>query len=307
MIKNTVEQVKEVKKITDTTVRIPVTYLFFVTGCLLLMNPKFLSYINMSNWIPEDLEKLILGLFNVIYNNIITIYGTLFSMKLLLLLLSEYTPLFNKILPEEVVYMDDTSLSWNEYSAIRRITAMIIWLSTQLWVYYFIVNLLFNPYNFVDNFIIKGDYYRENNLISHNYLTGNNLIIMNILFYINVVYTVFLVLKSLFEIRAPLIKPVLTSKEFKYYIQINSFMEKRSNGEKFETIILKKKFRKKEKFLLVNVQLSIRKYKTIRNTEDHRWIVDDIQYSKRTYAIIDSADNLSDIVYHFEVLKIKGK
>ncbi|MBO0424077.1 hypothetical protein [Enterococcus plantarum] len=155
MIKSVVEQVKEVKKLTEDTVNIPLTYLIFLSSCFLLWKPKYISLVNVFRWIPNNIREIILGLFNVLYSNIILVFIALFGAVVVITLLSEYTSILDKLLPDEVEYMDNTEVSWNQYSAIRRLVSIVFTLALPIFVYYFTTNVLLNQNNFVETFFQK--------------------------------------------------------------------------------------------------------------------------------------------------------
>lgn len=284
---------------------IPLTYLVFLVSCFLIWKPEYISLLNISSWVPENIKEIIFGISNLVYSNIILIMIVLIICMIGVSLLAKYTNIFEKILPKDVEYTNDTVVMWNEYSAIRRILSIITNLIMPLFVYYFTLNVLFNPYNFIENFFKKSTFQVENELINGGYLTENTLSILNIFFGINVFYTVFLVLRALFEIRVSTNKSFLEANNLKLYIKVNSFSEKNELDEEFETIILKSKYGKRVEFLLVNVQLYKRYYKPIRYGKECQWIVDKVPPGEKFFNILDRGENLPDIVYHFDILKEK--
>lgn len=304
MIKSVIEQVKEAKKLAEETVNIPLTYVLFLVSCFLMWKPEYIELINVSKWVPNNIEKIILGILNLVYSHFISISVSIYLCLLLVMFLSEKTRFFNKILPKDVEYTNNTTVIWSEYNAIKRLILIFIRMITQFWVYYFMINILFNPYKFSENFfIIKENFQYNNELVINNYLTEDTLAMMNILFIVNALCAVYFVLRALFEIRTTTNDFYLKSEDMNHFIKINSFIEIANTKEMYETSILKNRFRKKSEYLLVNVQLSERKLESFGYKREQEWVINEIPYGKRVFEIINSADNLSDIIYHFEALK----
>ena len=308
MIKSLIDQINEVKKLTADRMNIPLTYILFLLVCFLMWKPEYVSMINIFSWLPTNIGKIILTTSYLVYTNLIPILITLLILLFIIILITGYTPIFQKILPNEVEYTNDTTVCWNEYSAIRRLLSIIKNLASTFFVYYLSINVLANPYNFVENFFIdgffQGDFFQsQNTLIESSYLSKYTLVLMNLFFWLNIIYTIYLIIKALFEIKIPTDKYSLSSNDLILFTKINSFSEKNSSGEQFETIIFKQNYRKKPIFFLARVKLTNQEFKKNLYSDDYSWVTDEIPPAKRSYHILDKSENLADIVYFFESLK----
>lgn len=259
--------------------------------------------IDATSWVPENVKNIVLDLANSIYLNIGMIFLVLVVILIILLFLTSKSETFNKILPKEKNYIDNMTVSWNGYSGINRVVRIIVSLATVFWIYYFLINILFNEYNFVTNFIIdKSNQLNQNQLIVSGYMTSKNLGIMNFLFYLNLFITVFFIIRSLFEIRLPTTKYSIKSDEIDSYIPLNSFQYQNYSKETIEIILLKTKFKKKTEFLLINVQLTKRSFEDLNHENLYKDTVE-IDDKKRIYKIMNYSNNLDEIIYHFDTLK----
>ncbi|MBC1899090.1 hypothetical protein HCA68_15585 [Listeria booriae] len=306
MIKGAIEQVKEIKKITADMINIPLTYLLFLGACFLLWKPRYIELINVSGWMPNNIEEIILGIFNIVYGNIATILTILFICLLLLTLLDRYTPIFSFFHYFKVEYANNTTVVWNQYSAMRRLLAIIVSLITQFWIYYFTINVLFNPYDFAGNFFLNETPPGENSLILSKYLSGSALATMNLLYVLNMLCAIYFIFRAIFEIKFTTNKSFLKSDDLSLYIKINNFYVTNSTNERLEMMILKREYRKKQEYLLVRAQLSQVSYRYNNYNENSQRIIEEIPNGKRSYEVLDRTDNLSDIVYYYEALKEKN-
>ncbi|MCY1714629.1 hypothetical protein [Caproiciproducens galactitolivorans] len=299
MFGNTIQQVKEIKKYTDDRIRIPFAYIIFLVAVFIFLNPKYITLIGASNWVPSNIREIALTFASSLYSQIIIILLILGSIWLALTMLSRVS-VFRKILPKDVDYTNNTTVSWNEYSAIAKISHAIKQLVTTWWIYCFSLNVLFGRYcytNFFDT---------NNGLNNLGDILNSNLKIMNCLFYLNILCAVYYILKALFEIRKPTRKVYLKYDDLSFYHFINSFEKANSLKEVYKTIILKEKYSDKQKYLLIHVQLS--RYGLVKDkfTDELISQIEPIPEYQRTYEIMDSSENLSDIVYNFESLKDKA-
>lgn len=276
---NTIDQIKKVKKFVESTANFPLTYCIFLGTCLLLWKPKFIFLINISSWFPTNIRVIILEVLSLVYSNIILIITTLICCIIIIYLLTTHTPLFNILLPKEKLCEDDITIFWSGYLAVNKLITILVNLVTNIFVYYFTINVLFNPYNFINNFFINETAPEKNNLILEGYLTVGSLSLLNFFFTINALITIFLLVRALFETSTITDKHSLSSNDLLLYTKVNSFLEKSDS----EILILKKNYGKKAEFLLANKQI--------------------FNSGKESYQILDNSDNLPDIVYHFDALK----
>lgn len=209
-------------------------------------NPFLVSIIKIENWFPKEIEAILTFFFNKIYSNIIPILFIIFLVGCIIILIYEKTPIFN-ILPEPTDYSDGKTLSWNPYSASRRLSGFCGQLVTSIWIYFFLFQVLFNKANFISNFQKNISYTK---LIIPNILTNEKLAISTFLFYLNLLILVWHILRSLFILEYPTKKISIESNHIRNYIKLNFFFEKNYNGEKFETMLLKREFSKKTFFIL---------------------------------------------------------
>ena len=115
-----------------------------------------------------------------------------------------------------------------------------------------------------------------NQLIKNQFLTADTLSIHYLLFFVNTAIAIVYVSKFIFEIRVSTNIYSIPHKNLDMYIEIVSFEKNGTN-----TMILKPKYNKKVQYLLVRGD------------------------SRKSSEIINSSDNLSEIIYHFEYLKSK--
>lgn len=149
------------------------------------------------------------------------------------MIVESYTSIFRHILPKDIEYTDGTTVSWNEYSATRRIFGMIFSLGTTWWIYYFSINILLNQNNYAENFFISQEASDQLNniLVNSSYISAENLRFMNILYYINVLVTIMWIVKALFEIRIQSDKYSIKFEDLKNYIEMNSFKYSKKIGK----------------------------------------------------------------------------
>lgn len=300
-MKSLIENIKEAKKLSEGAIKIPIHYLIFIFTLLLVWQPDYVNLIAASSWVPENIKKILLNIVNLIYHNIVPIILVLVIIFIVLSILTFFTNIFDKIFPKDVTYTDNTQVSWNEYSAMNKIIRFFVNIMTVFWIYYFLINILFNPNNYVENFFKHESDLLENELITTGYMTNNDLELMKLLFWLNVIIAVFLVVRSLFEIRIPIDKYFIESDNIKFYIRLNSFQQKKSDGEESEVVILKDKYNNKPYFYLVNVQLSRQEMSVI--NDENKMLNRTLPYNKRTYKVINYSRNLDEIIYHFDFLK----
>lgn len=295
-----INHIKDVKKYSEGRLNIPFNYVVFLFTLLLVWQPDYIELIGAPRWVPASIKIILLDLANSIYSNYFLIFITSVGVLIILILLLDNTNIINKILPKDINLIDNTTISWNQYSAINRLIYIIKVLSTTWWIYYFFINTIFNENNYVNNFF--GFTRLNNELIVSGYMSVCELTIMNVLLWINVLTTVYFVTRSLFEIKIPTKEYYIKSDNINYYIQLNSFQQKNSIGDKIEILILKAKYRKEPRYLLISVKIAQLK----ENLNDIQTEMSSISIPNRIYKVIDSSDNLDDITYHFESLKKKS-
>lgn len=224
-MENIMSQVKEVKKFSK-KFNIPLTYIVFLCSIFLSWKPKYITLIGASNWVPENVKEISLGIFDLIFSNFFKILGIL-SILLVIILILDKNNLFNNIFPAPIRKVNDTETSWNQYSAIKRLFSLLINLNTRFYVFYFFLNILFG---------------RDEKVLPENFL-----VVQQPLFYLNLLLVLFYLLQALFKIRTPIEDNVLPAEELILYIEINTF----KYSSKKRILILKKKSGKKEAFRLV--------------------------------------------------------
>lgn len=283
---------KELKSIFLKKIKIPFIYILFLVDCFMLWKPEYISLINASAWVPDNLQKVLLTFFNFIYNHFLYLIIPLIIIIIIIGTIFEYTNFF-RFLPKPVEMINGETKSWNPMSAIRKIIDFIFLLSTDYWIYWLTLNIFLNPHQFITNFMNTDN--ATNQLIKNKFLTADTLSIHYLLFFVNTAIAIVYVSKFIFEIRVPTNIYSIQHKNLDMYIEIASFEKNGTN-----TMILKPKYNKKVQYLLVhgdsrNYGISSKLH--VGNKE--------IPYSKKSSKIINSSDNLSEIIYHFEYLKSK--
>ncbi|WP_193065149.1 hypothetical protein [Oceanobacillus oncorhynchi] len=301
-MQNLINQVKEVRDFSQKIVNIPFSYIIFLAATLLLWKPKYIEIIDASRWVPDDIRFIILDLFNSIYSNLWAIQIGLLIVLIILIVLSE-KHIFEFILPKDIFYKDDTVDSWNEFTAIGRLIRIMISLVTTCWIYYFAFNILFNEHNFAQNFLLRDSHKVNNELIDTKYLTLPFLEMMNGIFWLNILFAIYFIVRAIFVLRMPSNKDFLRTNEVLWYPRLNSFQHKNSMGELFETSIYKRKSKKSSEFLLVKAQCSKYGYHSNGINKDKFLNVKKIPANNRSYKIINHSESLSEITYHFDSLK----
>jgi len=299
VLNNLITNLKKTKELSENVINIPFHYIVFFFALFLMWQPQYVKLIDATSWVPENIKNIMLNVVNLVYFNIIPIFGTLVIILVVLSLLANSTNIFDKILPKDVDFNNNTTISWNQFSAINRVIGFSVNLATVFWIYYFLINILFNRYNYVENFLINDSNLFENELITTGYMTSSNLEIMNLLFWLNIMVSVFLVVRSLFEIKIPTRKYYIDNISF--YIQINSFHQKNGNGNKFQILIVKDKYQNKPYFYLVSVVVVMQKREFI--DSDIRTTNVTVPLHQRVYKVLNYSRNLDEIIYHFDSLK----
>lgn len=303
MIKNAIEQIKEVDKLSKNTINIPITYTIFIIECFFLWKPEFLSLLKIADIIPKNVQLFLLEISYLIYNNIIFIIAFLIILIVIinsLWLKTRLSIYINKI------YEENDEVSWNFYSGIRRLLDLIVKLFTSCFIYYLLINILFNNKE-ITLILSTPIWYLEN--LDLYYFNSEIILLVYILFIVNIIYTIFLIIKSLFELKSDLDKWKIDGDEIFLYIVIDSFEFTNSSGEKLKIVILKDKYRKESLFYLAEVQLSKRifipekeNYFNDRVIESH-FSIEEISINEQMYKIIDSSKKLSEIIYTFDFYK----
>lgn len=258
--------------------------------------------LDAESWIPQTLQDIMLTLFNEVYSQIIKIISVLIILGIVLICISKHTNFFEKRLPSPVEFTDNTTLKWNQYSAINRIGKVIFNIVSIYWIYYFSINVILNKNEFALNFFnVKEPL--KNELIIVNYITEKNLLIMNGVFWLNVLITIYFVITALFQIRISNKVYYIKSEEIaedrgNKYIKLNTFVTKDNKGCT-EIAILKQKNMKTPVFYLVSGQFaSIGQMNKSLRTKSGRALDNNISYK-----VINSSENLDEIIYHFEFKK----
>lgn len=299
-MKSIIDSIKETKKLSEGIINISFHYVIFLITLFLVWQPNYVKLIAASSWVPENIEMFLLGIVNLIYQNIIPIYLTLAIILVILLLITKLTNIFDKILPEDMSYSNHMKISWNQYSAMNKIIRLIINLATVFWIYYFLINVFFNPNNYVENLFRNDSKLAENELITTGYMTNIDLELMTLFLWLNIIITVYLVVRSLFEIKVPISNNIIKTENIKFYIELNSFQQKNRNDEENEIIILKDKYHNKPYFYLVNVQLT--RQEPVEVNDTIKKVNRVLPYHKRIYKVINYSRDLNEIIYHFNYL-----
>jgi|GEM_PF-6927395 len=296
MLRDLIAGIKNVQNITLKRYNFPLTYVLFLGICVLLWRPKYIERIDVTKWLSDESVYLVLSVFNGVYSHLGSLLIFLSILWFIIVILIEKTSFFSIILPKQKEYRDDSTVMWNEYSALNRIGYIFIGLISYGFIYYLLVNVLFNPYNFSKNFFNVFNSIHSNPIITSGYLSQTNLVLLNIVFIANVIRVIGLLTQVLFKTRNNSDYKSLQFYDEYFFTRINSFSEKNKNNELFETVILKKMYGA-PKYFLVNVQLT----SNMSLKENH--FPEKIEPSKRRYHILDQSENLSDIVYFFDCLQ----
>lgn len=285
-------------KWSEKNTNVPIHYILFLIILFFVWKPKYIIILGAENWLPIPLQRFMLSFVNEVYSNIFVIITVLVIFSIILFVLSEYTPILDKLLPDKERITDNEMLSWNQVSAINKIIKIIKDLLSTYWIYYFLINIILNKHNYVVNFF-KYDTLSQNSLITENYITEFNFIFMNGIFWINVLVAIYFVVNALFQIKIPFytsdIKGIEIDRYYgRKYIMLNKFVTKGDERSK-EIAILKGRHEETPIFYLV-IQRLQSDVSTTRNLKINSNI--DV-----TYKVINSSVNLDEIIYHFEFLK----
>ncbi|MBM7643339.1 hypothetical protein [Streptococcus loxodontisalivarius] len=295
-MENIISSWSKLKKITEEYTKLPIIYILFVFLNLLVYLDKGteISRFLTTNLVLKKLIGLLLEILSIVYDNILVIYTVLFIVILVILLLFEKTPIFNS-LPEDIEYISGYIESWNPVSAAKRLFSLIVNLSTNLFVVYIFTIFIIKP----DKFFI------ENNFVVIKEITEETVI--NFLWYLNYIFLIYMVLRSLFVIKYKGDNSYLKLDSFRYN-EISSF----NVSNEWETnciMIVKDTYNFKQYYLLegqthrqVWKERSISHFGVSKEQEFY-WQKEAIPISKRSYKILDKSENLSDIVYYYKELK----
>lgn len=283
------KKVSDIKEYTDKHIKIPFIYILFLISIFLFFNTKFIDIINASEWVPSNIKDFLLSFVNLVYSQ----YDILIFLLLCIIIIVdilEKTNILQKILPKKVELINGTTVSWDVISAIKKLCSIGFQISTSGWIIYFFINVIFNEHNYVRNFFAL-----ENNIsVDISYISKKNSEDMIGFFILNIIILLYHISKSLFEIKITSNIYYIKKDRIDMYHIINSFNYENTLKEKFQIILIKEKYAKKPKFLLAKSQITRFTYDENNNN------LKDVNCS---YKIIDSSENLSDIIYQFDALK----
>lgn len=285
---------KELQNLIKEKIKFPFIYTIFLIDGFMLWKPKYVSLIHANKWIPDNIQRIFLTFFNYIYSHFLWLFISLFIIILIIYIIFSKTSFFD-FLPEDVETTDGKTLMWNPVSAISRLINIFFLLVREYWIYWLTLNVFLNPHQFTTNFLNED--ITANPLITSSYLTKSTLTITYVLFIVNMLITIVLILRSLFEIRVPTDRYFVLNNKLDMYMEIASF-EKEVHGVYTKTMILKPKYEKKALYLLVNGDSDRYKNTLVLDKTE-------IPYTKKSSKIINSSTNLSEIIYQFEELKSK--
>ncbi|MCY7221849.1 hypothetical protein MK546_07115 [Streptococcus cristatus] len=287
----------KLKKITEETTKVPFTYLIFILLSVLIYSGKGqnISEIVTSNYIIKQILVLLTELLSLIYNNYIAIFVAIVLAAILILVLFWKTSVFN-ILPNDIEYTDGTVISWNPVSAAQRLFNLIVNLSTDCFICYYLLNFIINTKYF------EVKYY----LIFFKNSEIDNL--LNILMVVNYIILLSFVLKALFVIKYKDTKRWL---KFSSEYEVISSFSVSSEDDTIQYIVARDGYTFTNYYLL-QVQTHKRQLKEMKgglsiagDSSRQEYIKEEIPLSKRSYRILDKGENLSDIVYYYDELKKK--
>lgn len=278
---------------------IPIHYIVFLIAIFLIWKQEYITKLDTRTWMPKPIQDIMYSLLNELYLNIVWLIVVLITLYSVTLVLIKYTPVFNRLTSKKIELTDNTVLTMNPYSFVSRLMKLVIHLLTTFWIYYFLINVIINKNNFIDNFFnIKEPL--QNELIISGNTTETNLILMNILFYLNLIMLLFWIYISLFQLKTPKktlfieTKKIGMSSSCNKYVKLNMF--KKEDGEVTEIAILKDRHSEIPVFYLVKLNTENEKPRTKGENVVPRNI-------DKNYEVINSSDNLNEIIYHYKSLK----
>ncbi|PIC94687.1 hypothetical protein CSV69_15370 [Sporosarcina sp. P26b] len=298
-MQNIISTYKEYVKFSNENINIPIHYIIFLISMFLMYNPSYIDLINANSWVPSNIRDILLGVFDLIYSNIFLIY-----IVLMILFTSIYTldkiNIFNKILPNDEQFTDGTKVSWNQISALHRIIKCGIILITALWIYYFAINVLFNPGNYINNFFDENIY----DFSETGYYDNIHSTFMQTLYYLNLVILICFIIRSLFQIKIPVSKYTLNNDHLSYYIEINFYSCTPSMGQEKRIVIMKDKYAKKSNYYLIE------EHAKPYNEPNINLIKGTIAPSLKrpnikSYEVKNVSRDLNEIIYHFDQLVLR--
>ncbi|MEJ6348462.1 hypothetical protein R4Y45_04370 [Holzapfeliella sp. He02] len=245
-------------------VKLPVTYILFLVICFMMYYPEHSFSSVDSNTSTLKLINLLFAIFSIVYGNLWITLGTMITAEIAIYLLFRFD-FFNREIFQNKSYTGDGLIEeWNAVSAKNRIGNIISKICLQYYVYYLLL------------YGLKNNFYSLRDKVLSDY-------IIQFLFLINIVYFMYLIIKILFIIRIPSSQSYSSTYAFESeYLIIN----KNSDSS---VLLCKSKFT--NLYVLVDKEVKV-------HTPDNGPI-----NQSSTYKIIDSSNNLSDIVYHFDCKK----
>ena len=297
-MQNIISTYKEYKKFSDNSINISIHYIIFLISIFLVHNPSYINLINAESWVPINIQSILLGVFDLIYSNIYFVLIVLVTLFTLIYLFDKIN-FFNKFLPNEENFTDGTKVSWNQISALNRIIRCGIILITTLWIYYFTINILFNFGNYVEKFYVANtdDFIGTEQYSIHSLL-------MQCFYYLNVFLLIYFITRSLFQIKIPINKYILTNNDLSYYIKINHYSCAPSTNKESRIIILKDKYMKKPNYYLVEEHT--KRHNNININPTGRATTPLLSRPHiKSYKVINVSKDLNEIIYHFDQLVLR--
>ncbi len=268
---------------------IPIVFILFMFDLIIILEKQHNLLAFTDSWISKSIRNSIiawLSLFNSYYLFSLIVIGVLL---LIIAALYTWTHVFS-FLPNDVEMSDETVVNWNPISAIRRLCELLILLVTNIWIYWLTINVLLNPYDFI-NEIFNIDM-SKNNLIFNHYLTSTMLSVCWVFIYCNAFLIIMWMFKKLFRNSIPTSQSYIESQYLNLYTRINLFTHY-ENGVFNEVLMLKKNVKNKDVFYIVSGH-----YEDENNPFRHYVI---------RYEILNRSQSFAEIKYHFEILKSNNK
>jgi hypothetical protein len=314
IINNILNQSGNISKYLRKEIRIPVKYIVFMITCFLLMNPEYVTLMQIHEYIPDNVSELLLRKINALYT-IETVVCVGLGGLILILLLHQFSAFFYKLetvsmsehagisLEKGIKYTNGTTDSWNEYAASTRVFNIIKFFSTTFWILYFVLNTLLNNESFIQN----NNFFTLSWWLNMSHQSNMNKMSFLLFFIINLLACGKHIIQYFYVLNTRTHESRLTYEEYHSCFTLNSFRfeTKGRHTETFEYLFLKRKYvdESRTKFLLVKVQLT--KYGLHKNNwnKEETWCVEKLAPSNLWYDVLNSSTDFSEIRYHFESLR----
>lgn len=271
MVQDIINSYDKLKEYIDLNIKIPVIYTFFIIDILFIYFDFNIS--KYFTWLPSEIEKFVLAVGTLIYNNYFLIFV---GITVIILIINILGTSFNFPQKNEVEFIDGTIESMNFMSAQRRLSNLIELLSTKVWILYTTFRLLVGKDL---SFLMK--------------FKPTEIKIDDFLYVLNVFILIFLIIRNLYKIKLPNDYNIIETAHLgTRYIILNQ-----KTVDNADYMIVKDKYLKKKKYFLVSTDNNEQAF-IYMAMKGH-------SFKKRPkyYDVINRSEDISEIDYHFKNLR----